>query len=460
MTKTKEQEDFIHSMQTNHLTKGIACAGTGKTSTVKMGVAEMQPSRGLYIAFAKTVADEAQGEFPETMVCKTIHAYAMSLIPRMKIGYFGYRDIKEKLPFNDKLDIISAMEAFFGSDSTCMEEFFLELLEPHEAEIAVNYINKMLNLEIDATFGFALKYFHLTLAQGILDIPKYDILVLDEAGDVTAVSLDIFRLLKADHKVMVGDPHQNIFGFMNTVDGFNILKDEGTICKLTKSFRVANVIAKRVEKFCQTHLDKTFTYEGVDHTSEPKDETLYIARTNATMIGRMIDLIEEGKGFTLLRSPKEIFALPLALITASSGKEVFDSRFKYLEKEYRNAKAYAKRHNKPKWSLQAYLSLEFGEDIALMAAISLLRKYSYSVIFETFHHVKEMKSHPAITLGSAHSVKGLERDKVYIENDLNDVVIDLIKDGGASTQEQLTEFNLAYVAATRAKHELLNCKFL
>jgi len=95
-----------------------------------------------------------------------------------------------------------------------------------------------------------------------------------------------------------------------------------------------------------------------------------------------------------------------------------------------------------------------------MGALNLLSKHTYNAIFETFKYAKEMKPHPGITLGSAHSVKGLERDIVFIEEDLNVAIQDLIEAGGPTTQASLAEFNLAYVAATRAKHELKNCKFL
>jgi len=322
MTPTQEQLDFVESVRDNHLTKGIACAGTGKTSTAQLVVSELAPQRGLYIAFAKSVATEASSKFPPSILCKTIHAYAMGFIPRFNIGFFGYRDISEKLPYSDKMRIVSAIETFFNSSSTCMHEFFLEHLEPAYAELAQSYIQKMMDKEIPATFGFALKYFHLLLDEGLIDIPPYDLIILDEAGDVTGVSLAIFRLLEAHRKLMIGDPHQNIFAFMNTVDGFKILKDEGHICSLTKSFRVADHIAARVEVFCQMYLEKSFKYEGVAHTSKPSNEILYISRTNSAMIGRMIHLIASGEGFTLLREPKEIFALPLAIISASAGKKV------------------------------------------------------------------------------------------------------------------------------------------
>lgn len=453
MKPTKEQDLIIQSVHDHELTKVVACAGTGKTTTLTQIVNALKPKSALYIAFNKAVATEAAEKFPSSVTCSTIHAFAMKYIPRLQISYFTYRDIEEHIPYTSKMQIVDSMEAFFNSDSTCMNAFFASCLDEKTAILAESYVDKMLSLEIPATFGFALKYFHLMLEEGSANIPNFELVMLDEAGDVTGATLAIFRLLKTNRKVMVGDPHQNIYAFMNTIDGFKILENEGNTCTLTKSFRVNQSIAERVELFCQRHMDKNFIYEGIEYTKPTGDTVLYVSRTNSAMIGRMIYLIQAKQGFNLLRSPKEIFALPLALITASSGKPVFDSRFKYLEKEYRDAK-------KARKDFKSYLAKEYAEDIPLMGAINLLRKHTYGTIFDTYSHAKDMKPNPKNTLGSAHSVKGLERDIVVIDNDLNESILQLIEDGGAKNKEDLAEFNLAYVACTRAKYELRNCKFL
>lgn len=454
MTPTKEQLVIYKSVHDYPLTKVIAAAGTGKTTTLVGIVNDLKPKAALYIAFNKAIAEEAKGKFPGNVTCSTIHSFAMRHIPKLKIANFGYRDISEDICYTDKMSIVAKIERFFNSDSTCMTEFFASTnICEQNATLAEKYVNQMIEGTIPSTFGFVLKYFHLMLAEGTAQVPNYDLVLLDEAGDVTGATLAIFRLLKAPKKVMVGDPHQNIYTFMNTIDGFKILKDEGNTCTLTKSFRVADDIAERVELYCQRHLQKDFHYEGITYSKPPGTTILYVSRTNATMIGRMIYLIAQKQGFNLLRSPKEIFALPLALIIASSGKPVYDSRFKYLEADYKIAK-------KQRKSLITYLTEEYEHDIPLKGAINLIRKHSYNEIFQTYSFVKDMKPHPTITLGSAHSVKGLERDEAYIEEDLNNTIRDLIDTGGATNAEELAELNLGYVSATRCKYKLHNCKYL
>ena len=453
MNKTQEQLEIIQSVQDHHLTKVVACAGTGKTFTLEMVAEDQKPKLGLYIAFQKVVAVEAADKFPSSVMCSTIDAFCMKYIPRMEISNFNYRNISEKIPYAAKIDIVAAMEGFFGSDSVCMEEYFDKTLTDDNARLAIAYIHKMIDKEIPATFGFTKKYFHLMLDEGLANVPEFDLIMLDEAGDVTGVTLAIFRLLEAKRKVMVGDPYQNIFGFMNTIDGFKIMENEGNLCTLSKSFRVEASIAERVQTFCQLNIDKNFFYEGIEYDKPVLETELHIFRTNSAMVGHIIYLVSQKQPFTLLRKPAEIFALPLAIITAMSGREVYDTRYKWLEGDMR----IAKKENK---SLPAYLSAEYKEDIPLMGALNLLRKHSFGTIFDTYNHVKNMKPHPKITLGSAHSVKGLERDIVYIDDSMNDAVLDIQEKGGPENQEDISELNLGYVAATRAKHSLRGCRYL
>ena len=51
--------------------------------------------------------------------------------------------------------------------------------------------------------------------------PTYQtMLSMDESGDCNSVTIEIFKLLKADIKIMAGDQYQNIYGFNNTINGF------------------------------------------------------------------------------------------------------------------------------------------------------------------------------------------------------------------------------------------------
>ena len=52
-----------------------ACAGTGKTTTLRL-LAESKPGRGLYLAFNRAIALEAQQRFPAHVKCATTYSVA------------------------------------------------------------------------------------------------------------------------------------------------------------------------------------------------------------------------------------------------------------------------------------------------------------------------------------------------------------------------------------------------
>ena len=52
-----------------------AYAGTGKTTTLRL-LASSKPGRGLYLAFNRAIAAEAQQRFPPYVKCATTHSVA------------------------------------------------------------------------------------------------------------------------------------------------------------------------------------------------------------------------------------------------------------------------------------------------------------------------------------------------------------------------------------------------
>lgn len=451
MNLTTEQEEIIQAVKDNELVKVIACAGTGKTTTLLQIVKAVRPKKALYIAFNKAIAEEAKTKFPTSVECKTIHALALKHVCK-EIDFLTHRDITDVTEYEDKMIVISALETFFNSSSTNINTAFSHY-DKHIEEACKAVIKRMQSDKIKSTFGFILKYFHLMLKAG--HEIDYDMVLLDEAGDTTGVTLEIFKLIKANKKIMVGDPHQNIYGFMNTINGFDKLANVGVTKKLTVTFRNSQQIAKRVELFAQKNLEKDFKFSGEGSTHKDGSYA-YISRTNSQLIFRMIMLKDANKDFTMTRSYKEIFALPLALISIRSGKEIFDSRFKWLEDEH---DTFTKHISLGKDFFE-YLKEKFHMDYPLLWSIKLLRQNSFGEIFETYNYCKNMKtSLSGITLTTAHACKGLEYDEVYIEDDLSKKVNEIIEAGGPQDQTELEELNLAYVACTRARHKL-HCDFL
>jgi superfamily I DNA/RNA helicase len=461
---TDEQEAIIDLAQNPqvHLIKVSSVAGSGKTHTLKGVARALNSTNALYTAFNAAVIDEGRLTFPKNVTCKTLDAIAYQYVVRphkYKIENFTIDSIKEKLQPHVKRQIIKAMEDFFKSASLDLMSI-TATIEKKYATIAIAYIEKMVEGEVPVTFDFCKKYLYLQMVEGNVVIDEYDLVMLDEAGDISEVTIEIFKRIIANKKIMVGDPHQNIYSFLNTVNGFEVLKNEGVELALSQSFRVSEQIAVNIERFCRRHLNPNMHFRGIHIEDKTIKSRAFISRTNSTMISRMMDLHGENINYTLLRTPKEIFKLPLALISISGNKPV-DKEFAYLQTDKNNyLKSNLFDEAGKRMTFHRYLRELHSDDVNLVSALRLLETHSYGEIFDCYKKAHEQpKKRQTIVVTTAHVCKGQTYDSVFIEDDLNKSVTKAIK-SNKGTEEELTELNLYYVAVSRARVELTNATVL
>ena len=79
---TYEQAIAIDNARLGQSFKVIAYAGTGKTTTLQMISDAMPERRGMYLAFNKAIAGEAQNKFHRNVDCRTFHSLAFRSVPR------------------------------------------------------------------------------------------------------------------------------------------------------------------------------------------------------------------------------------------------------------------------------------------------------------------------------------------------------------------------------------------
>ena len=76
LVPTPEQQDILDAVAAGGTVAISACAGTGKTSTLRL-IAEQSPNRRmLYVAFNKAVQVDAAASFPNNVKARTAHALA------------------------------------------------------------------------------------------------------------------------------------------------------------------------------------------------------------------------------------------------------------------------------------------------------------------------------------------------------------------------------------------------
>lgn len=329
-----------------------------------------------------------------------------------------------------------------------------------------NFITSITNIGNHTVYDFEVEDNHNFVTSKSRNSSK---IIVHNCQDTTAVTLEIFKLINADRKVIFGDKYQNIYSFMNTVNAFEEIEDLN-ILKLTKSFRCNPYIAEIVEEFGNRYLEDNFSYKGNDCLKKSTNPNIaYITRTNAMLIERMYDLINQNQSFTLTRNINEIFALPIALLNAASGREVFDKKYKYLQKEYKNY--YNDRRNYS--SFYEYIFSIMDDQLIENVSKMLISFANKNInIYDIKSKVITLKPNPNIILTTAHAFKGLEADFVFIEDDLNNTVnrtIQRMKDlytiaesdnfldtKQYLTKEQKEDLNTYYVALSRAKTAITN----
>lgn len=469
MANTPEQQAIIAAVKSksfHHQTMSVnAVSGSGKTTLLVELCKELNLSNGLYISYNAAIAKEASCKFPSNVICKTTHslAYANTVRPyNLTVDTFNYRNIKDKVSYDIKLEISAFLSEFCLSDALTTEEFAKHRTV---STVVLKFVDKYLDLmqtsEIDVPHEFYLKFYHLLLANGVIEHDEFDVIMLDEAGDLNPVTLAIFNLLPAKKKVMVGDENQNIYSFNNTINGFELMRDKAISMSMTKSFRVSSTLAKPIERFCQEYMNPEMVFKGVDYSDTSIKTTAFISRTNSVLIGEMINLNKCGTPYNLVRSAHQIFKLPLMLINLKP-KGFVSPEFRHLQEDINDyhENLVALRVDYP--TQFSFLLAQHPNDINLKSAINLITKYSPKDIVSAYQYAKSHshKNHNH-TLCTAHSSKGLEFDEVKVGEDVNtvlDKLVDVAHEDRTNAQQE--EFRLAYVLFTRAKKKIVNARHL
>ena len=451
------------------LVKVNATAGSGKTHLLVEISKQLKVNSGLYLAYNKSIATEASSKFSSSIECRTTHslAYANTVRPfKLKIGFFTYRTITEKIHYDIKCEVVSTLKQFCLSKHTEVSEYAEEYeTSPLVTKLTQKYLQQMQEGKIECTHDFYLKYFHLLLASGSIEFKPFDILMLDESGDLNEVTLEIFLLLPANKKIAVGDKYQNIYTFNHTINAFEVLKDEGVEFSLSKSFRVSDKIASRIQAFLRKFIDKKIMFSGIEYTDSTITSRAFIARTNSYLIDKMIELNSDSIPYGLVRKASDIFSLPLTVCSLTYQGDIKDKSYRHLQADIDDW--YETPSLKDKFKTPyTYLADSHSNDVQLTSAIRLVSKHGKSLVIDTY---KTAKSHENLKcnlqLSTAHSCKGLEWDEVCLLEDMNksieDIVIAPIEDSSYELADvEMEAVFLYYVACSRAKKSLINGKFL
>ena len=486
MNLTQEQLDIINS--TGNI-KINAVAGSGKTTTI-IEYAKARPanSRILYLAFNKSVKLEAVKKFAESglknVQVETAHSLAYKHIvlrsnynvrhqeyKTQEIVDLLYIQVKgEKHASYIVANHINKLVAYFcNSNKNKVQDLnYLSLITESKAKaFATKYYDeivqqarkllaKMDKGEIEITHDFYLKKFQL-LNPNL----SYDYILFDEGQDASPAMLHTF-LNQSATKVIVGDTHQQIYGWRYAVN--SLAQADFKSFNLSSSFRfsqnVANLaidILKWKDHF-NAPISINISGKGADKIGKTK---AIIARTNLGLILNAIEFITENTKVKYIYFEGNINSYTYA----DDGTSLYDVLNLFNGKKMQIKDALIKGM-KDIDELEDYIRKTEDKQLGMM--LEMVKEYENEIydIIKTIKskHVDNADKHKAeIIFSTVHRCKGMEYDSVELVNDfITEDKLEKLKNENKELSEEFElsipklneEINLLYVAVTRTKNKL------
>lgn len=452
-----------------------AGAGTGKTTTMR-SVVEANPGvRFKYLAFNRSIVDEASASFPQNCEVRTFHSHAYRAIVKNPRSDFGRRlnaprmrsdQVARQLgihQFNITYGtqskvlqpgylagaVMRAIGRFCDSADTHPHHGHFEYIDGIDApeggkktydnnDRVRGYLEPFLALawaDLTATTG-RLRFDHAHyLKMWELGAPRIDAdaLIVDEGQDLNPVMLSICEQ-QTDHLqlVAVGDSQQSIYGWRGAVDALDRFDVDVTLY-LTQSFRFGPAIAD-VANAILTKLDAELRLTGLSTIASDvarlTNPACYLMRTNALAVQQLLTEQVSGRSAYLIGGGKDVLTFVRACV----------------ELQTKGYTSHPELSCFTSWNeVQAYVAEDpSGSDLGLM--VRLVEEHGGEKIQKALERMPEKERDAEVVISTAHKAKGREWASVKLGSDFRDP-----KDGGELQGE---EWRLLYVAATRAQGTL------
>lgn len=477
MNPTEEQTAALDLFSLEEDLVVEAGAGTGKTSTLVL-MAEDTTRTGRYLAFNRSIVEDAKRRMPGNMKVSTIHSAAFGVIgadfshrlksPRMMsweiARILGIDDINVPVGGKEKRlgapflagQVMEALRIFCQSaDPEPSERHFpfIEGIDEPYADGRRSYQNnnlvaKYLLPNLDAAWrdacdpGGRLRYGHdryLKMWERGMNLngsprpPRIgtDFIMVDEAQDLSPVMASIVEQQTHAQRIYVGDSAQAIYGWMGAVNAIaNVMETGVERTMLTKSFRFGQVIADVANDILELVPGIDMRLSGnpaINSTIDVVDAPdAFLSRTNAGTINRLFKEYEDGNKPHLLGGGKDVITFAKA---AKDLQENGRTSFPELAcfESWGEVRMYVEEDAQ-------------GGELKLM--VGIVDDFGADAIIEALHN-QPTEAKASIVLSTAHKAKGREWDKVYLGDDFP-----------GESKASPEELRLGYVAVTRAQSVL------
>jgi DNA helicase-2/ATP-dependent DNA helicase PcrA len=286
---------------------------------------------------------------------------------------------------------------------------------------------------------------------------RNDVIFVDEAQDTNPVRRAIVKLaLKPGGRLFaVGDPHQSIYGFTGaSTDAMDIIRREfrATDLPLSVSYRCSRAVVMEAQRWVN-HIEAAdgAPQGSVEWLSEAKgldsltNEDAVGCRQTAPLVRLAYSLIAKGRGCRILG--KEIGEELVALVEAQRAKGV-DRLIEKLS-AWRDREV-AKFEARGEETAAEAVADRVECVMVCIKALSATERTVPALIRRLTALFEERPDARLLTLATIHKLKGLEFPQVGILRP------DLMPSRAARQDHEVQqEYNLQYVAATRAKLRLV-----
>lgn len=428
-----------------------ALAGTGKTTTLKM-LAEAAPGQRMqYLAFNRSIADDARAKMPRNVEVGTMHSLAYRAMQpdrsrlemRLNGGYVAQRlsltSVTVRLDFGDFLltpaqqgaAIIATVAKYCNSGDLDLtikhvaswQTVFEECPRALDQDQGLKQIifrgaeklwsdMRSRNSDCPITHDTYLKLWALAMGQ-----IRSDVLFFDEAQDASGVFLQILSNQQGRRIVYVGDKNQQIYAWRGAVDALDRIKSDQRLY-LTRSYRFGQGIADQANRML-TCLGEHHLLVGEGPGSSKDGSRAVLTRTNARAISRFCDSPDAQ-----LVGAKEFLSTVKALDALREGRGSTGAFA--LFPTYKD--------------LMDYVATPDGSD--LRPLIDLVDRLGIDEVMCRLEHAAMSSTRrSSLTITTAHKSKGREWDHVEIENDWR----------MPKAEARQDEMRLMYVALTRGR---------
>ncbi|GAK58923.1 putative DNA helicase [Candidatus Vecturithrix granuli] len=469
MKPTDEQQAILKAG--GRVVRINARAGTGKTTTLKMLADRYRNQRILYLVFNRKAREAAQAAFPSNVDALTVHALAYRREGykwRDTLGHFSPADMLAA--FGKKEQVLATLSHdflifFLNSEYDKLEDavrpFLKELPErlrdlfqydqPRLIQAARQIATAWNTRQKACPHDFYLKLCHKSgNLQAALN--RYDLLLIDEAQDLSPVMLDALRTCRK-RLILVGDSHQQIYSFRYAIDAMQKIACDEEF-DLSLSFRFGDSIAelasifiqeaKQEPQFCirgNRHANSTVALYCQIHAAK-RSTTAVLSRSNVALFENAVHFRSRAVPFTFERDiyPLLMRTLDVYWLATYQPEQIRDPllrSFKHVE----DLETYARD----------------TDNFQLQGMLDIVERYAEQfpeIIFELqplTQFGKDRITKKGVILSTIHSAKGQEYDQVYIDADMAENLDVVMKN---DLEGMTDEINVAYVGFTRAKHHL------